>query len=309
MKILPVAMLEPLPRRVRPHEPDADTVARYADIYRDETARLSMPPLVVFQERGCERYIVGDGEHRLEGAKRAKLEELPVDLREGDEIDALDFALGRNVDHGLPRTMAGAWHVFCLLMDLPALRSRHRTDQEKADAIGVSRRTVVSYKADYRDCAEWQHMAPAERLKRLKAKRAKERDERREEQERETDAAFGETIGPDDETVPGAEVDEPRDDQEPPKERKARKPREKKPALTESQKRAAKHARDSWKQQQLDAANRKTFLEGIGAIRAIPHDGAEAAKKWADIDVDQVRYVREWCDEFLRAREQAKAAA
>lgn len=296
---LPLDMLEPLPVRVRAITTlDADAVERYADVYRDEHARKEMAPPVVFQEPGCERYLVPDGEHRLEAAKRAKLTEIEVELREGDQFDAMAFALGCNVRHGLPRREIDTWHTFCVLMDTPELRSRFRTDGEKADAICVSRRTIVRYKADYRDCAEWAHMAPAERRKRLKARRAQQREEEREQRgDPGVDPRAGEV---------GESLGYAQDSEEAPK--RTRQRREKAPELTPEQKRVAKNAREDAKRQRLDQANRKTFEEGINAIRAIPHDGAEAARRWTDIDIEQVRYVREWCDQFIRAREEKEAA-
>lgn len=286
-RTLPLNMLEPLPKRVRAlSELDPETVERYADIYRDPAARKCMDKPVVFCEPGCERYVIADGEHRAEGARRAELDALTVDLREGDHHDALAFALGCNARHGLPRRKLDVWNAFCLLMDDPVLCSRFRTDQEKADALCASRRSVVQYKADYRDCGEWQHMLPAERWKRLNARRRKERDE----------------------TTEYSEPDQPASDVELPTPKRAHKPRSKREKLTAAQKKAAKHARESVRQQQLDAANRKTFEQGLQAVLDIPLDGAERARRWRDLGEAKVRLVRDVCDEFLREREKARAS-
>lgn len=333
---LPLNMLEPLPVRVRAiTELDADAVARYTDVYRDDIARKEMEPPVVFREPGCDRYVVTDGEHRVEAAKRANLTEIEVELREGDQFDALAFALSCNVTHGLPRREIDTWHTFCVLMDTPELRARFRTDQERADAMCVSRRTVTRYKADYRDSMPWAHMTPAERRKRLKARRAQERQQREEQRvdgvrvlgEPGVDpraGEVGESLGYADRDEDGSDrvrvrfpdgaeenipphmlvPAEPNDTTKPKRERKGRERVE----LTAEQKRVAKNAREDAKRQRLDQANRKTFEEGLSAIRAIPHDGAEAARRWTDIDIEQVRYVREWCDQFIRAREEKEAA-
>lgn len=297
IKTLPIKMLEPLPKRVRALvKLDAETVDRYTEIYRDEYARKDMAQPVVFCEPGCERYVIADGEHRIEAAKRAKLRVLPVDLREGDQHDALAFALGSNARHGLPRRELDVWNAFCLLMDDPVLCDRFRTDQDKADAICASRRIVVKYKADYRDCEEWQHMLPAERRKRLLARRRKEREQQHS------------SGAPPDDDPAGKGADETTVDEPSSTSGKSRKPRKKKQPLTPEQKQIAQQVKESRRREKLDENNRKTFVSGLDAIRSIPHDGAEAAKRWTDIDEAQVRYVREWCDEFLREREKARAA-
>lgn len=148
---LKVAQLEVCDRtRVRYQTPKtaSDIVQEYADAYR---CGLLLHPLDVFREKGTERYIVADGEHRLLALKAAKIEEVDVLLHEGDEIAALDFAIGCNQTHGLRRTKLDRYRAFTRIMETPALRSKYRTDTDLADKVGISIRTVAEYKAQWRD--------------------------------------------------------------------------------------------------------------------------------------------------------------
>jgi hypothetical protein len=70
----------------------------------DMQARAVFPPIIVFAEKGSKRYVLADGFHRLASAKAAGLTMILCDIREGRVHDALAFALGANVAHGLRRT-------------------------------------------------------------------------------------------------------------------------------------------------------------------------------------------------------------
>ena len=148
---LPVNSLETSSRvRVRKQAPkeSGDVVLDYAEAYK---CGLIVEPLEVFQEPGTERYLIADGEHRLLGLVKAKIKEVEVRLHKGDEIAALDFALGCNHAHGLPRTKADKYHAFCMIAETPELSEKYRTDSEKSEKIGVSKRTISSYGAEWRE--------------------------------------------------------------------------------------------------------------------------------------------------------------
>ena len=65
-----------------------------------------MPPIVVFCEKGAERWILADGFHRLYAHIHAEKDEIEVTIHEGGRHDALIYALGANACHGLRRTNA-----------------------------------------------------------------------------------------------------------------------------------------------------------------------------------------------------------
>src|SRR6185312_702439 len=148
---LPVKSLEVCARtRVRKQTPHAgsDIVLEYAEAYRNG---LILEPLDVFREKGTERYIVADGEHRLLALLREKIAKVECRLYEGDEIDALEFAIRCNQKHGLRRTKADIYHAFVRIQETPRLAQKYRTDAELSDQLGISTRTVQSYRADWRD--------------------------------------------------------------------------------------------------------------------------------------------------------------
>ena len=160
---LPVNSLETSSRvRVRQQKPKegGDVVLDYADAYK---CGLIVEPLDVFQEPGTERYLVADGEHRLLGLVKAKIKEVEVRVHQGDEVAALDFALGCNHAHGLPRTKADKYRAFCLIKETPELDDKYRTDSEKSEKIGVSTRTIKTYGADWRES-----QSSNQRVRRLK---------------------------------------------------------------------------------------------------------------------------------------------
>src|SRR3990167_5946857 len=150
-KTLPVANLEVCERtRVRVQRPRelSDVVLDYAEAYRNG---LIAEPLDVFREKGTERYIVADGEHRLLALRSAKIKEVPVRLHEGDEVAAFDFAAGCNHAHGLRRTKADKYYVFTRIMETSALREKYRTDSDLSEKIGVSKSTIANYKVEWRN--------------------------------------------------------------------------------------------------------------------------------------------------------------
>lgn len=140
--------LEECPRVQVRRAIDAETVERYQEGMKSGAI---FPPLVVFREPDTERYLVADGHQRLQAARDAKLESIEVNVRDGDETDALECALGCNAEHGLPRTQADMKNAVHLLMTNPALRSKYRTHQEKADLLRFSLRTFTRYHTAWKE--------------------------------------------------------------------------------------------------------------------------------------------------------------
>ena len=77
------------------------TVEEYAKLMRNGT---QFPPVVVFAEG--QTYRLADGFHRLEAARLAKLPSIIAEIKSGDRVEALRYALGANLRHGLRRTNA-----------------------------------------------------------------------------------------------------------------------------------------------------------------------------------------------------------
>jgi hypothetical protein len=76
-----------------------ETVESYAE---SMIAGEEFPPVVVFGDG--KRIFVGDGFHRIEGAKRASLASISCDLRNGGLREAIWFSLAANGQHGLRRS-------------------------------------------------------------------------------------------------------------------------------------------------------------------------------------------------------------
>lgn len=84
--------------RVELHQP---TVNEYADLMQAGTV---FPPLTVFYDG--RNYILADGFHRLHAARKLKLAEIQVKVRNGNRLAAVLYAAGANRDHGLRRSNA-----------------------------------------------------------------------------------------------------------------------------------------------------------------------------------------------------------
>jgi hypothetical protein len=81
---------------------DAATVARYAEAY---AAKVELPPIVLFTPDDGATYFIGDGHHRLAGARRAAVEDsIWAIVKHGDRRAAILYAAGANGQHGLPLT-------------------------------------------------------------------------------------------------------------------------------------------------------------------------------------------------------------
>ena len=93
------------------------TVTDYAEALADGA---KFPPVIVFHDGS--RYIAADGFHRIHAAVRNGATQIECDVRKGNKSDALKFALGCNVHHGLRRTNADKRHaVGMALKEFPRL--------------------------------------------------------------------------------------------------------------------------------------------------------------------------------------------
>ena len=80
-----------------------DVVEDYAELYGK---RGTMPPPHVFQSKGDKFWLLADGRHRVEGARVAGRKALECETHTGGYQDALKFAVGANIAHGLRRSNA-----------------------------------------------------------------------------------------------------------------------------------------------------------------------------------------------------------
>jgi len=88
-----------------------DTVQDYCS---DMFGSAEFPPAIVFFD-GSDHWLA-DGFHRFLAAKRAHRDSLLVEIRDGAARDALLYAVGANLDHGLRRTNADKRHSIEILL-------------------------------------------------------------------------------------------------------------------------------------------------------------------------------------------------
>ena len=105
------------------------------------------PQIVVFAEKGSERYILADGFHRLPAHIAVfKDKSIACDIREGTVQDAKLYAAGANAEHGVRRTPMDIRHsVRMLLLDG---KWTSWSDQTIGDAARVHRHTVTKVREE-----------------------------------------------------------------------------------------------------------------------------------------------------------------
>lgn len=112
------------------------TVEEYAELYSDG---VDMPPVVAFFD-GTD-YWLADGFHRLYAVERLDLRSIACDVRQGSRRDAVFYAVGANITHGLRRTRADKRACVMALLNDPEWGAR--SDSWIAEQCGVSDKTVA----------------------------------------------------------------------------------------------------------------------------------------------------------------------
>ena len=86
---------------------DDDVVERYAEAMVAglwDFNKSSAPITAFFSSERSKTYWLADGFHRVAAAKHAGLEWVEVDIRQGNQRDAILYSVGANAMHGLPRS-------------------------------------------------------------------------------------------------------------------------------------------------------------------------------------------------------------
>src|SRR5690606_32284088 len=82
----------------------------------------------------------GDGFHRYEAYAAAQVYDVPADIRQGTQRDAILFSVGANASHGLRRTNDDERRAVLTLLNDPEWAAW--SDREIARRCGVSHQTV-----------------------------------------------------------------------------------------------------------------------------------------------------------------------
>ncbi|MEO1035203.1 MAG: ParB N-terminal domain-containing protein [Pseudomonadota bacterium] len=127
---------------------DHATADDYAEAMKNGAV---FPPIVVFNEKGTERFIVADGAHRLRAAIESKQKTIKCEVRHGSEIDALEYALGCNLDHGLRMSRSDRLHAIGQLMGTPELARKYSNHEQRADLLHISKSTFQRLLRQWRE--------------------------------------------------------------------------------------------------------------------------------------------------------------
>lgn len=79
-----------------------EVVEEYEAVYKSKKQKMPVPH--IFTDGKSKKYLLADGRHRFEAALKAKLRGLECEVHEGSYRDAMKFALGANIAHGLQRS-------------------------------------------------------------------------------------------------------------------------------------------------------------------------------------------------------------
>lgn len=94
------------------------------------------PPVDVFFDGKA--YYLADGFHRIQAARRAKIEAFHCTVHPGGADDALWFAIGANRKNGWPRTVADKHHA----IELALTKFPQKTQEQVAQHVGCDRSYV-----------------------------------------------------------------------------------------------------------------------------------------------------------------------
>ena len=148
---------------------DKIVVTQYAERMKDGE---EFPPIVVFNEPGTECFVVADGRHRLAAAKQAGWRTIAADVKNGDLVAALKFAIRCNTTHGKKRSPADLTKAFELFMSNRELSEKYEHERELlADLFRVNVYRIDALLSDWRQSAESKA--------KWKAKRAAEKESAR----------------------------------------------------------------------------------------------------------------------------------
>ena len=121
---------------------DEATVERYVESWE------RMPPITIFDVDN--RWLIVDGFHRHAAAVLLKRRTILAEIREGRFSDALDYAAGANLRHGLPLTRAERRRAVEV-----KLRLHHdRSDRGLAEDLGVHRDLVAKVRRQLVESAQ-----------------------------------------------------------------------------------------------------------------------------------------------------------
>jgi ParB-like chromosome segregation protein Spo0J len=121
------------------------------DSYAEEMQRhVQFPPVEIFQDGA--RYYLADGWHRFKAALSIGAQVIRANVRPGTRRDAVLYAAGANITHGLRRSNADKRKAVTLL--LYDEECRYWSDHELAKHAGVDHKTVGRIRKEQEESGE-----------------------------------------------------------------------------------------------------------------------------------------------------------
>jgi len=128
---------------------DQDHVQRLFEAYAHGPTIEQMPPIQVVYDPKAKLLVCWDGHHRIAGAAKAGLRELPAEVTEGTVRQAIELAAGANRTHGLPRSRADNRRAVEILLGEACWAKR--SDRWIAERVGISHPTVAKIREELAD--------------------------------------------------------------------------------------------------------------------------------------------------------------
>jgi hypothetical protein len=128
---------------------NATIIDEYAKIMKGRSDD-TFPPVVVFHD-GTDHWL-SDGFHRHAAAEKAGLHSLKADIREGSRREAVLYAVGANVAHGLRRTNADKRRAVNILLEDEAWSTWSNRDISRR--CGVDEGLVRKLRSVSADCPQ-----------------------------------------------------------------------------------------------------------------------------------------------------------
>lgn len=121
---------------------DQEAIERYEEVLH------RLPPLTLFQIE--DQLTLVDGFHRFTAAHNKGLEKLPAEIHQGSYMEALDFAAGANLWHGVPPTRAERRRMVEIKLKL----HHEMSDRTLSEKLSVSREFIAKVRKILIDALE-----------------------------------------------------------------------------------------------------------------------------------------------------------
>lgn len=121
---------------------DQEAIERYEEVLK------RLPPLTLYNID--DQLTLVDGFHRFTAATNKGLDKLPAEIHQGSYMDALDFAAGANLWHGVPPTRAERRRM----VEIKLKMHHEMSDRALSEQLSVSRELIAKVRKILIDAQE-----------------------------------------------------------------------------------------------------------------------------------------------------------